>query len=275
LLQQVGIEGPGRRVTVPPVVSKLAPLLCVLIVVTVGWGGCDDDDPPATDTYALSGASAKDEDIASDLARYIAYNYGRPDAPEPELTEKERTALGSLADNVLGLRTSIEGISVSDSVITVETNLEGSEESTTTSELICTVIYGADVADHINGHAVTASDDSTLVSCTHDTSPYEFASLSGLAQELVESSFTQLGASPSETRCAIEAFTQRVGVDELNAAAEEFKANDPGRFLSHRLDLVAVDEECDVDDHREVDCKEPRGHDERLLCREFERLKQG
>jgi len=237
--------------------------------------GCDDDDNSQRGAaYVLSGQSAKDENVASDLARYLAYNYGRSRAADPDLTDEQGERLGPLADNVVGLRTSIEGISVSDSVITVETNLDESEESITTAELICTVIYGADVADPVEGHTVTASDGSALVTCNHDTSPYESSSLGAVAQRLVEASFTELGTSVSETICAVEAFTHRVGVDELNGAAAEFKAGDPSRFMSHRLDLDAAAEECGVDDHRQVDCDDPHGADERSLCREFEQLER-
>ena len=93
------------------------------------------------------------------------------------------------------------------------------------------------------------------------------ASLSSAAERLVRYSFTDLGASRSETKCAVDAFVERIGVPELNAAAEEFKNGDTDRFMAHRLDVAMVAEECDVDDHRRVDCDRPHGEDERHLCR--------
>ena len=150
-------------------------LALILALLATAIAGCDDDadDEAQSDVaYVLSGDTAEDENIAADLARYIAYNYGRPDEPDPELTPRQRERVGDLEDNILGLRTSIEGISVSNSVVTVETNLDWSDESTTTAELICTVIYGADVADRTEGHEVRAGDGSTLAHCTPDTSPF-------------------------------------------------------------------------------------------------------
>lgn len=64
----------------------------------------------------------------------------------------------------------------------------------------------------------------------------------------------------------MDAFVERVGVPELNAAADEFKNGSMDRFMAHRLDLALVAEECDVDDHRRVDCDHPHGDEERYLC---------
>jgi hypothetical protein len=110
-----------------------------------------------------------------------------------------------------------------------------------------------------------------LVGCGDDASAPDPASqpaaLSPAGDRLVRYSFTDLGASRSETKCAVTAFVERIGVPELNAAAEEFMNGDTDRFMAHRLDVALVAEECDVDDHRQVaDCHRPHGEDERRLC---------
>ena len=108
--------------------------------------------------------------------------------------------------------------------------------------------------------AAVAFASSRLVSDSDSTS------LSSVAQRLVRYSFTDLGASRSETRCAVDAFVERIGVPELNAAAEEFKAGSTDRFMAKRVDIALVAEQCDVDDHRQVDCDDPDDSDERHLC---------
>jgi hypothetical protein len=61
---------------------------------------------------------------------------------------------------------------VNGTVVTVETSLDRDEEGVQTARLICTVIYGADVADFTKGHRVLGRDSSALAKCRPRTSPF-------------------------------------------------------------------------------------------------------
>jgi len=145
----------------------------------------DDDDPGSAPDQAgadskradgvavtLGGATPADEAIAADLLEYIHSNYGAatPQEPSEELSPRQRERLQELDDNISGLPGSIEGITVSDSIITVETNLSSDDEGLTSAELICTIIYGADEVDRIEGHQIIGAE-SSLIECTQRTSP--------------------------------------------------------------------------------------------------------
>ena len=53
----------------------------------------------------------------------------------------------------------------------MHTNLAADNEGLQTARLICTVIYGADVADFTSGHQVRGRDDRVLVKCSPNTNP--------------------------------------------------------------------------------------------------------
>jgi hypothetical protein len=128
-----------------------------------------------THTIKLSGGSARDKKIAADLDRYIERNYttaGRPVPPGSEnLPSHQRRAPAELSDNITELQRSIEQIAVKHTVVTVETDLDHDKEGLQTARLICTVIYGADVADFTKGHSVVGADSTVLVECSPRTSP--------------------------------------------------------------------------------------------------------
>jgi hypothetical protein len=108
------------------------------------------------------------------LTAYVDRNYPngqRPLPPPGGLSPRERHAIAELADNVAELKQSIERISVKNTVITIHTNLTADREGFQTARLICTVIYGADVADFTRGHEVLGLNGSVLARCTPNTNP--------------------------------------------------------------------------------------------------------
>jgi hypothetical protein len=60
---------------------------------------------------------------------------------------------------------------VNDTVVTVATSLGSDVEGLQTARLICTVIYGADVADFTKGHRVVDPYSAPLAKCSPRTSP--------------------------------------------------------------------------------------------------------
>jgi putative lipoic acid-binding regulatory protein len=113
-----------------------------------------------------------------------------------------------------------------------------------------------------------------VAACGSDDEP-EPNALSPAAERLVRFTFVDLGASQPEIKCGVETFVQRVGVDELNQAAAEFQDGNTGRYMSHRLDIAAVSDQCGVEDHRQVDCDDPKGAEQRMLCEDFEEITSG
>jgi hypothetical protein len=149
-------------------------LASVLLVVAAGsWTGCGDrsDDSGGSE---LTGRTARDKAIAARLATYIDRNYPngqRPLRPAEDLSPSERRAFAELADNIAELNQSIKRISVRNAVITVHTKLAPDTEGIQTARLICTVIYGADVADFTRGHEVRGLNGRALVKCSPNTNP--------------------------------------------------------------------------------------------------------
>jgi hypothetical protein len=130
-----------------------------------------------THAIKLSGATARDRGIGAELDRYIDRNYGNAERAVPPTSEhlpsRQRRALGELTDNIAELKGSIERIAVDHTVVTVKTDLDRDKEGLQTARLICTVIYGADVADFTKGHRVVGADSTVLVECSPRTSPLE------------------------------------------------------------------------------------------------------
>jgi hypothetical protein len=158
-----------------------------LILAAVLAAGCGDDEtsvePPQVEPppIQLHAATARDRQIAADLRRYIERNYGAHRRPGParevvrpqDLPLRERRALEALSDNVAQVRPSIRRIAVDRKVITVATNLRPSREDRTTARVICTVIYGADVADTTPGHTVVGKGGRPLLDCRPGINPLE------------------------------------------------------------------------------------------------------
>src|SRR5919109_1507702 len=151
----------------PKAGSALAIVLLALAAGSeAGCGGSDDSGRSET------GPGARDKAIATRLAAYIDRNYPhgqRPLAPGNDLSPTERRAFAELADNVAELKQRIDRISVKHTVVTAHTDLAADTEGLQTARLICTVIYGADVADFISGHQVRGLDDRLLVKCSPNT----------------------------------------------------------------------------------------------------------
>ena len=149
-------------------------LAIVLLAIAAGsQAGCGDGSDGSSESEQTA-ADAHDKAIAARLDAYIDRNYSngqRPLPPAEDLSPRERRAFAELADNVAGLEQSIERLSVKNTVITVHTNLSADTEGLQTARLICTVIYGADVADFTSGHQVRGLNGSVLVKCSPNTNP--------------------------------------------------------------------------------------------------------
>jgi hypothetical protein len=148
----------------------VAATLGVAAALGAGCGG----DSEEFNGIELSGETARDERIAADLDTYIERNYGSAEqaaSPPENLTRRQQREFAELSDNIAELQGSIDRITVSDMVIMVETSLRSDEEGLQTARLICTVIYGADVADFTKGHEVVGVDSALLVECSPRTSP--------------------------------------------------------------------------------------------------------
>jgi hypothetical protein len=160
-----------RRPVVPKCWRSIQVAAILALAAALGTG-CGDSEE--SNGIELSGATARDERIAAHLGTYIERNYGnaeRPASPPENLSPLQQRAFAELSDNVAELQGSIERISVNETVITVETSLGSDDEGLQTARLICTVIYGADVADLTKGHRIVGLESAPLVECSPETNP--------------------------------------------------------------------------------------------------------
>jgi hypothetical protein len=98
--------------------------------------------------------------------------------------------------------------------------------------------------------------------------------LSPQAERLARYVFTDQGASKKETACGVQTLTARLGSDELNRVANAQASGDRGALNSHRTDIIAVSEQCGVEDHTLLQCGNPRSAHENAECRHLERVKR-
>jgi hypothetical protein len=147
-------------------------------------GGGDEVQTPNVGRMEIEGASAADRRMAMDLGRYLHRNCGEGGAPTfaqfrrralaphgeipPQLVRRfiERR-YGSLRNAFLVQTRSCQpaSISVSNGVITVDTDLEDDRLGRLTAKDACNLIQGSDVADFTVGHRVLAADGTVLARC--------------------------------------------------------------------------------------------------------------
>jgi hypothetical protein len=113
--------------------------------MSVGLNSCGDGGSSTTtsDGVQVVGKSAADRRIASDFYEYLQRGCVKGVKP---------------CDN-------FERVEANDSVLTVTSDLEPTDENRRIAMEICSVIQGSDVADFSKGHTVNGRDSITLATC--------------------------------------------------------------------------------------------------------------
>jgi hypothetical protein len=162
----------------PPHSSPLLALLAGSLAI-LGCGSESTETSPGESQpreIQITAASSKDENVATDLVRYIA---PCPRVPRLEDLNLERSderrivrRYGSVenfleGDYWLALKRvcqSYERVAVKEGVITVSTNLAAGEQGQRDADNVCNEIQGSDVAD-FETHTILDRDGELLFTC--------------------------------------------------------------------------------------------------------------